>query len=506
MASNYRSASNESGHADMPGLMKAPMASTAAIDHNARLAKANGKVTKTDGLAIFIVSGEADAGVVQAVYGDLRDGNKDANIEVRESEAPHICINAATDDDALALLRSARELADAYISGEPSKAKAIFVEPPPERTTTDFRVEVHVIDSMKCACAKLEYLPGAQDTASHPAAIDSTPNRYEHKLSQSLLETLRTAANLHTSLTLRVQFGHYLLQTYKKGEFTLEQFETMVKRPRATGSLETRLGKEPFARSLSIEAAMRAIQAAGSPCVPSDNQIPTSADVTPAYAFECWHEGDRYEVDLDVITVKNGLVDGPLKFNMSQAKMIPKDAQVPRFNAISIGIGRKLDWKVVAMPGNEAVNASATVKRYLETEGKADMRDSPNDFRCFPAVHLPGNSALAKKLKPVALKSTYRFLWKQTGYVLQFTIYRRWQTIQHLKDGAQMETDFDITVYADNWDKDSRAKTGETVGKLWGADLQNLLRDEAGDGLGRVQGLVKTILEIRDFFEGSNTD
>ncbi|KAI1755058.1 hypothetical protein F4782DRAFT_552207 [Xylaria castorea] len=499
----HKSGSNESAHHEMPASLRAHMSPMAVIEQNARLAKESGTVTahQTGGVkATFIVSGEPNAirGVIKAVYHDLKDGNKDADIEIRETAAPYIRVHAPTEEDALALVRTAQRLAAAHLSGDSTEARIIFVEPPANCMTVGFQLDVYVIGTIKCARPTLESMPGTPDMV-----LKSSSDRYKRELSENLCEAFEKASSLHTSLILKIHLGYYLLQTYRKGKLTLEQFESMVKHPRATGKLDTRLGKAPFAEGLSVEATMRLIQAVDSPCIPLDNQTATSADVIPTYALEIWHDGDRYEAELDINKTKQGPVEGPLKFNLARTRMIPQNAQVPRFETISISIGRKLDWKIVAMPGDEKVSASSAVKQYLEM-GQAVMQGSSNDFQCYPLVRLPEIYTLANKLKSVATKSIYRFSWKRTGYVVQFTINRRWQSIREMNSQSPMETDFDVTVYADNWDQDSRVQAGETVGKIWGADLQGLLRDEVGDGLSRVQGLIKTILDIRDFFDGSS--
>ncbi|KAI0489589.1 hypothetical protein F4859DRAFT_509176 [Xylaria cf. heliscus] len=501
----YKSESSESAHHGIPAPLRARISPMAAIQQNAKLAKERGMVTtyQTGGVASFIVPGDPDAvrGVIKAVYHDLKDGNKDATIEFRETTAPYIRVHAPTEEDALALIRTAQRLAAEHLSGDATEAKAIFVEPPMNYITTGFQIAIHVIDAIKCARPILESMPGAPDMALKTSSSD----RYKRELSESLYEAFEKASNLHASLMMKIHLGYYLLSNYRKGKFTLEQFESMVKNPRATGKLDTRLGKVPFAEELSVEATIRLIQAADSPCIPLDNQIATSADVIPTYAFESWHDGDSYETELDINKTKQGPVNGPLKFNLARTKMVPQNAQVARFETTSISTGRKLDWKIAAMPGDKKVSASSAVKQYLEM-GHAVMQGSPNDFQCYPAVRLPENYALVNKLKSVAIKSIYRFSWKRTGYVVQFTINRRWQTIRDMNRQAVTETDFDITIYGDNWDQDSRVEAGETVGKIWGADLQGLLREEVGDGPGRVQGLVKTILDIRDFFNGPDIE
>ncbi|KAI0548631.1 hypothetical protein F4679DRAFT_316880 [Xylaria curta] len=501
--STHKSGSNESAQHGMPASLGAQMSPMAVIGHNARRTKKDDTVTAhpTDGIATFIVPGEPNAirGVAKAVYQDLKDGNKDANIEFRETAAPYIRVHAPTEEDVLALVRTAQRLAVEHLSGDSTEARVVFVEPPTNCMTTGFHIDVHVIDDIRCARPILESMPGTSDMV-----LRSSSDRYKRELSQNLYESFEKASSLHASLSLKIHLGYYLLQTYKKGKCTLEQFESMVKSPRATGKLDTRLGKAPFAGGLSVEAAMGLIQAVDSPFIPLDNQTATSADVSPTYALESWHEGDRYEAELDINKTKNGPVDGPLQFNLARTKMIPQSAQVPRFEITSISIGRKLDWNIVATPGDEKVSAPSTVKKYFEM-GQAKMQGSCNDFRCYPIIRLPEHIALANKLKPVVTKSIYRFGWKRTGYVVQFTINRRWQSIREMKQ-TPMETDFDVTIYADNWDQDSRVQAGETVGKIWGSDLQGLLQDEVGDGLSRVQGLIKTILDIRDFFDGSSLE
>ncbi|KAI1744306.1 hypothetical protein F4680DRAFT_444335 [Xylaria scruposa] len=502
--STHKSGSNESAQHGMPASLGAQMSPMAVIEQNARHAKREGTVTthRTGGVATFIVPGEPNAvrGVLKAVYQDLKDGNKDANIVLRETVAPYIRVHAPTEEDALALVRTAQRLAVGHLSGDSTEARVVFVEPPTNCMTTGFHIDVHVIDDIKCARPILETMPGTSNMA-----LRSSSDRYKRELSHNLYEAFEKASSLHASLSLKIHLGYYLLQTYRKGKCTLEQFESMVRSPRATGRLDTQLGKAPFTEDLSVEVAMRLIQAVDSPFIPLDNQTATSADVIPTYALELWHEGDRYEAELDINKTKHGPVDGPLKFNPARTKMIPQSAQIPRFETTSISIGRKLDWKIVAMPGDEKVSAPSTVKKYLEM-GQAVMQGSCNDFQSYPTIRLPEHNALANKLKPVATKSIYRFGWKRAGYVVQFTINRRWQCIREMKNQAPMATDFDVTIYADNWDRDSQVQAGETVGKIWGADLQGLLQDEVGDGLSRVQGLIETILDIRDFFDSSSLE
>ncbi|KAI0430971.1 hypothetical protein F5Y09DRAFT_341162 [Xylaria sp. FL1042] len=444
-------------------------------------------------VAVFIVTGEPEAvkGVAKAVYQDLKDGNKNAKIEFRET-AGYIRVETPTEEDSLALIQTSRRLAATHLSGRSSDPKLIFVEPPTTCGLNNFRISVNVIGATKRARPIVQSLPGTQDMEPGPS-----PNNYLQECSKSLCEAFEIAANLNSSLILKIHLGCYLLETYKTGDLSLKEFENMVRHPRATGQLDTRLGKGPA--NLSAEATLRRIQAPNSPCLPMDVQMDTSAEVTPIYILESWHDRDRYETELE----KN--ITEPLRFKLARTRITPQSAQVSRFEIISLSLGRVIDWKIVGQPGDEKQGVSPTVKQYFE-RGEAKLRGSCDDFNSYPAIRLPEASPLATKLKFVTIKTIYQFRWKRSLYVVQFTINRRWKTIREMNTKTPPDMDFDVTIYADNWQDDSHVPAGETVGKIWGEELQGLLRDEAGDAregaLGRVQGLVQTILDIRDFLEG----
>ncbi|KAI1369478.1 hypothetical protein F5Y08DRAFT_292119 [Xylaria arbuscula] len=448
-------------------------------------------------VATFIVSGEPKAveGVLKAVYHDLKEGNKEASIEFRETSGPYIRIEAPTEVDVLALVATAQKMAAAHLSGDFGSSKMIFVEPPTVGSGQDSRVTVDIIGATKRARGVLQSKPVTLESS-----FGGSSGRHSKAFCKGLAEALEKASGLHSSLVLRIHLGYYLLESYKGRDFTLEQFENMVQHPRARGQLERYLGK-PSVGDLSIEAVLRLIQKPNSPCIPMDNQTAASADVIPTYLLECWHDDDMYEAELETAKKKP---NEPLGFSLVRTRMIPQSAQVPRFEAISLGIDRKLDWKIAAMPGDQKKDASHAVKQYLEEKGTAKLQGPRNNFRAYPRIHLPADIKIASKLNPITIKSIYRFYWKGTGYVVQFSINRRWSTIRDMNLKGPAGTDFDVTVYGKTWDEDSHVQAGETIGKIWGEDLRGLLQDEEGDALSRVQGLISMAMDVRDFIQGGD--
>jgi hypothetical protein len=135
------------------------------------------------------------------------------------------------------------------------------------------------------------------------------------------------------------------------------------------------------------------------------------------------------------------------------------------------------------------------------------MRGAREDYHSYPVVGLTseGYDILHQRLKSVVMKSRYKFSWKGSGYMVQLTINRRWKDLYDMVQAPPEDVDFELSVYGENWDQDSKVRAGETVGKIWGNDLEGLLLDESTKtAFGRVQGLVRTMRDIRDFFDNAN--
>lgn len=324
---------------EIPGPLSIPTSPMALIKQNAKREGEQTGVPIDQSLndrpfvATFIVPGEPRSvrGVIEAVYSDLKVGNNNAKIVLFDTtSAPYIRVEAPTEEDALALIHTAQRLTTGHLSGLSTVTTAIFIEPPP--TGSNFHISMKAIDVINGARPVLEMLPGRLK-----GSWDSYYDRYAYQFSENLCEALERASSLHTSLILRIHLGYYIWTRYKKGSLTMEEFENMVKSPRTTGELATSLGKSPSAGGLTVETALSLIQEAHSLCVPMDNQTSKSADVTPTYVLECWHEEDRYETDLDVIGQSS--TNGQVKYTLGRTKFIPQGAQAPMFETISIGIG-----------------------------------------------------------------------------------------------------------------------------------------------------------------------
>lgn len=73
-----------------------------------------------------------------------------------------------------------------------------------------------------------------------------------------------------------------------------------------------------------------------------DTQATLPGHVIPSYVLESWHDNERYETELDRIIKKKVPTNEPIEFTLNRTTLVPPYAQVPRFEATSLGIGRQV--------------------------------------------------------------------------------------------------------------------------------------------------------------------
>ncbi|KAI0398419.1 hypothetical protein F5Y17DRAFT_2891 [Xylariaceae sp. FL0594] len=451
----------------------------------------------------IIVPGQPEdvEGVAKAVYDDVKHGNPGADIQLDEA-IPCIHLTAPTSTTAMTLVDAARDLIDSYLAPPSTRPQSLFIEPP-----TDCAADYRIIVGPDAATRRVHCKLQVTDTNSDP--VDAV-NSYTEKIAEALRSALLQASRLNFYLVLRVSFGHYLLRNYKPGNYTLKGLEDMVTHPRATGLFAATLG-ENVADKLTMATVIKLIRATDSPLCPTDTQTPTAAQVLPTYTLEVYDDDWLYAAKVEDILRGEGDVNGNPKFIMLAAHVFPRVSQDPEFGITSVGLGKEFDWKISAVSGNVVPATSGQCQ--LVQRGLAgaisELRGTQGDYRSYPVVRLTNNgyAVLSRKLKSVVMKSEYNFSWKGSGYMVQFTIKRHWKDMREMVQAPPTNTTFELSVFGQNWDRDSKVAAGETVGRIWGNDLEGLLLDEPSKtALGRVQGLVRTIRDIRDAFDNAIGD
>ena len=144
----------------------------------------------------------------------------------------YIHIETGSEPETQALIQAARDLADDIVSDKPANTTALFHEPPASHTgVSQVTFEIREYG----ARPKLESLPLV--ARKHVGATES----FVTNLSRAIYQGLKRAARQQSPLALAVNFGHFILQSYPRGQLPLEyqHFKTMVDGPRASGHLKT---------------------------------------------------------------------------------------------------------------------------------------------------------------------------------------------------------------------------------------------------------------------------
>ncbi|KAI1495499.1 hypothetical protein F5X99DRAFT_422874 [Biscogniauxia marginata] len=462
------------------------------------------KSATTQQHAKFIVSGKSESisGVVEAVHRELVHDSTNCSVELQSTPAgSYLRIIAPKKDDAYKLVETAQTRSRDLVTDQPDTTKSLHVEPP-SNVKNGFQIELHVNDVTG------EARPYLKRQDDHIAGLkhDDDTREYTGGISHALVDALRKEGRFHTSLTLRIHLGHYVLKRYPRGSHSYDygQFETMVKNPRALGRFKTQIGDRTLAK-----ATLDFIREGSSPFVPMDSQIPSAAHVVPDYVFEAYSDDAKFEATLAVMNNSKHSAessrDKVVYYQLSRARVYPRDARIAELNVTNISLGKNLDWKLEAICEDQDEKKFQSVHHYFQS-ATIQMEGLQSDFDAYPKISLARHHVLASYFKTVAIKSAYRFSWKATGYTVEIAINRRWNGIRELADRREPSIDFSLSIYGESWDEDIRLANEETVGNIWGGDLEFLFRDEGnGEVLGlpdRVRKFLGIVRDIRDAFEG----
>ncbi|KAI0025612.1 hypothetical protein F4780DRAFT_343023 [Xylariomycetidae sp. FL0641] len=440
------------------------------------------------------------ASIIDDVQKDLGNSRKDCTVKQENTPAgPILAITAPTEAALRSMLEAAREKTEELLAELPSIQEAIFVEPP---TGLGPAFAISLIEEPAERGARHCF----HQNPSIPTnpGLDALHGAHTRDIAVTLHSTLMQKGRLHSALTIRISFGHYLLRSYpRRGWMTFNQFLGLVKDPRATGFLQDRLGGPG-----RTEVALEVIKNNPSTFYPVDSQTPSVADVEPTYMFETSTEDVRFEAIIDkfhasdINTVSSGRVpSAQATYKVLRPRVFLQHAGIPELDIVNVCPGRKLDWKVAAIKEERDDRKYHAVYEYFNS-ATVDMQQGARGRGPYPRVRLMQNHALAGRFKEVAVKAVYRFGWKTTSYIVEVSINRRWSTIAGMVNGEAPTVDFTLGMCGDSWDEDMLVAENMTTGELWGPALQYLFRDgPEGGGLDRVRRFLQTVQEVRGAFE-----
>ncbi|KAI0839019.1 hypothetical protein F5Y06DRAFT_303563 [Hypoxylon sp. FL0890] len=441
--------------------------------------------------ANFIISHIPDvaSGVVEAVYKELAQAEGCYKFELRQAGQGSYLRITAPAKNIPELVCAAQDAADELISDEAVRVSGIYQEPP-ARVNPSSRVVL--VTEPGQVRPRLQLGQGADTMLELPESFQE----YATKLNDRVYRGLKKAGRLPLALTLRVQLGYCMLRSYPQGREVYEyrDFHAMIKNPRASAWLKTSIGNEFIARRV-LDFVRNDVR---SPFLPTTNQVTSSADVLPEYAFEAHSQLAKFNAP---IIDKSRRGRGNAAYQLSSVTASGTDSNFTDLDIVSLSVGKNLDWKLEATNEERDTKAFPNIIRYLE-RAKVDLRglDRPHNFDVYPRVKLPTNNPVAASLKDVAVKTVYRFKWRTTPYVVQITVNHRWESISAMCAEKMPTIDLGVSIFGEDWDSED-----DVAGIVWGDELQYLLEGGNGGtapkGIDRVANFLQTIRDIRNVLE-----
>ncbi|XXG99107.1 pre-mRNA-splicing factor prp46 [Hypoxylon texense] len=455
----------------------------------------------TQSQANFIISHtpEMADGIIDVVYKELARANGgDGKVEFRQTDGGSYVKIMVPAKNITELVEAARSVAEDLIADNSTERPSIFQEPPVGVDKKDFRILLEIDPLTNSGRPKLQL---GNDALTNPKLPEEFQD-YTKRLNEYVYEGLKTAGRLPLSLTLRAHLGHYMLRTYPRGKEVYEygDFHAMIKNPRASGWLKTRIGDEALARRF-LDFARNDTTGLFQP---ASNQSTLAAEVLPEYTFEVHSQRAKFYTPLKSRTgmaTKGVDMRGTVACHPYRVITCSADASFPELNIVNLSVGKKLDWKFEAVNEEKGGKTFPDVVKYLRSlEFDLNISGEPHDLDIYPRLQ-PNNGtdykSAAAKLKDTAMKTVYNFRWKSTSYVVQIAINHRWDSVDAINE-RQPTVDIGMSVFGEYWDVEEDA-----AGNIWGDELEFLLEDEDEDGsivtgTDRVGSFLQVIRDVRD--------
>ncbi|RYP34585.1 hypothetical protein DL766_002893 [Monosporascus sp. MC13-8B] len=403
--------------------------------------------------------------ILEAIHKELARSAEGSTIELLGSPPnAFVCIETDNERSSLALIERARDLTDELLSDKPATASNLFQDP--LGVQPNARVILDIQGSG--ARPRLDRPLGRLQKSDESGA-------FVMEVGRAMYQGLKKVARQGSDLTLRVNFGHFILQSYPRGRTCLEV-------------ANTDLSRNIFAM----------IQQSDGPLLPTDNQTPSAADVVPEHIFEAHWEQGRLQADIVTMHDAQEPTKGSPGYQMNRVRTFRVKPALSEFSLTALSIGRKFDWNMEAYRDEEVDKAITGADRYFTS---ATIRMQCRGSEAHPHIILNTKHKLAKVFRDVTTRSVYRFRWRTTPYIVEIAINRRWESILAMRQPPKV--DFGIAMYGENWDRRSQGGI-QAAEDTWGDELNLLFGDEDGsaeDAEGRVCRFVTVVREVQGILE-----
>ncbi|KXJ92046.1 hypothetical protein Micbo1qcDRAFT_224173 [Microdochium bolleyi] len=244
--------------------------------------------------------------------------------------------------------------------------------------------------------------------------------------------------------SIKVAFGHLMLQTWKDSSTSVANFAVMLDHPRTIATVP-----EEFGNAKMAAAIISAIQADTTGLfTPSDGKSALPAETVPFYRVEAQVPTGRLVAD--VLCPAAGHDSG---YYLDLERLhLPQPTPILQLQVLRLG--KAIDWMVEIVSHDDS-SRPPTKKAFTQAKIYWD-RDTVGDF-----PRLRG----CPNLKGLTVKTMYEFQWWQESmdYVIEVTIIRRWDTSWACAQGKEPAVSLSLTMRGGSCDSISKENVGDFI-------------------------------------------
>ncbi|KAI9732508.1 MAG: hypothetical protein M1818_007546 [Claussenomyces sp. TS43310] len=329
-----------------------------------------------------------------------------------------------------------------------------------------------------------------------------------------MMDAFERLRSLQTPLRLRVNFGAMHISTYKKDfqgiSYNFDKFANMMGESRTKAALNKQIPYLPDGIRLLDE-----IRSARDVFCPADSTTLSMDDIKPRHGLvilACTSVYEQLRLEADIDAVQNG---GDDLFQIGTTHYNLHDTRQSRFNVgvmdleryvpstiicqLHLKWTRKFDWSVELVTDAQILKPTRDLQNLIgmckpSTTGRVD-----SNGLLYPSVSLSTPPGIA--IDEVLVKSVTRYRVLRTPFLVEITIYHRWNTPDTAGDPL---TQCGVTLYNKDWDLllSPRDRVPDLRGFSRGLDelFPSLSDNQSGfagfvDSITRVQGILSKVQE-----------
>ncbi|KAJ4311951.1 hypothetical protein N0V84_010187 [Fusarium piperis] len=302
----------------------------------------------------------------------------------------------------------------------------------------------------------------------------SSMNGHLPQLASEMAASAEGLMVVNKNMTFRINFGHLIIGKKKKGsedEVSIGNFSKLMDMYSVRGgaSFEPKLPNPERAEKI-LQFLLK----------PEQHVCRALKDVERTCEVTVVTEDQEIKANANCIPGQN------MKLSMVRAT---KPEAWGRLNWTVVAPDMKYDWNF-RIDAWDKVDVPAGFKDL--TQKVCLSACNKEALLAVPTVNTARLAALEDEIKQIRVKSSARFPFRDTSYVLEISVTK---TVNGFRAAGGPEVTWSAELYAPHWEESVNHMSGGR--KVWGEGLENIWTDEGHDLKSRLGGFCRVILEVQ---------